>query len=99
MSPGRESRAIREPFQSDQRKTIMYTVQTYTLVVPPSITYPTTEIVKEEWSDLATINQLETDAEELAEARELMSIAKALYTRVRIVKSLPSGLLQHVAGD
>lgn len=77
----------------------MYTVQAYTLTVPPSITYPTTEIVEETWTDLATINQLETNEAELAEARELMSIAKTLYTRVRIVKSLPSGLLQHVAGD
>lgn len=77
----------------------MYTVQAYTLIVPPSITYPTTELAEEVWSDLATINQLETDAEELAEARELMRIAKALYVKVRIVKSLPSGLLQHVEGD
>lgn len=77
----------------------MYTVQAFTLIVPPSITYPTTERYVESWSDLATIDQLETTQAELSEARELMRIAKGLYVRVRIVKSLPSGLLQFVEGD
>lgn len=77
----------------------MYTVQVYTLTVPPSVTYPTTEIVEEAWHSLATINQLETDQEELSEARELLRIAKDVYIKARIVQSLPSGLLQHVEGD
>lgn len=77
----------------------MYTVQAYTITVHPSVTYPTTEIYEESWTDLATISQLETSQEEFAEARELMRIAKGLYHRVRIVKSRPDGLLQHVEGD
>lgn len=77
----------------------MYSVRVYTLTVPESITYPTTELVGEEWTTLATICQLETDDAELEEARELMAIAKRFYAKVQIVKSLPSGLLRHVEGD
>lgn len=77
----------------------MYTVQAYTMTVHPSITYPSTECVEEEWTDLHTVSQAETFDEELAEARELKRIAGGLYRKVRIVKSLPSGLLQHVEGD
>lgn len=75
----------------------MYTVQAHILIVDPSITYPTTECTGDEWSDIATINQLETEQAELQEARELMSIARDYYTRVRIVKSLPGGQQVFVA--
>lgn len=75
----------------------MYTVQAHVLIVPPSITYPTTEVAEDTWSDLATINQLDTEQEELQEARELAMVARQFYTEVRIVKSDPSGLLKVVA--
>lgn len=74
----------------------MYTVQAHTLIVGPSITYPSTECAGGEWTDLATISQLETEQAELQEARELKRIAEGYYTRVRIVKSRPDGLLQFV---
>lgn len=77
----------------------MYSVRVYTLTVPESITYPTTELVGGEWTTLATICQLETDDAELEEARELMAIAKRFYAKVQIVKSLSFGLPFHVEGD
>lgn len=73
----------------------MYTVQVHGLVVPPSITYPTTELAEDTWFDLATINQLDSEMEELAEARELVKIAERFYKEVRILKS-GSGLAKVV---
>jgi hypothetical protein len=69
----------------------MYTVQAHVLVVDPSITYPATECARDEWTDIATINQLYSDQEELDEARTLLRIARTYYTQVRIVKSRPGG--------
>lgn len=71
----------------------MYTVQVYVLV------FESGKPSGEEWVDLATISQRETDAHERAEAESLRAIALDCYRRVRLVKSQPSGLLQHVAGD
>lgn len=74
----------------------MCTVQAFTLDVAPPVTYPSTECTGDEWTDVATICQLETDREELAEARELARIARGYYIRVRIVDSSPGGLLHLV---
>lgn len=75
----------------------MFTVQAHGLVIPPSITYPTTEVAEDTWFDLATINQLDSEMEELAEARELVKIAEQFYREVRILKSDPSGAYRIVA--
>lgn len=71
----------------------MYTVQIWSLMLDCD------RPCGQEWTDLATISQRETDGHERAEAEALMSTAREHYRRVRVVKSLPSGLLQHVAGD
>lgn len=65
----------------------MYTVEVEILTVDPSITYLPTEMTDVEWSDLATIPQLETDQEELQEARKLATVARRHYTNVRITES------------
>lgn len=63
----------------------MYAVEAKILTVDPSITYLPTEMTDEEWSELATIPQLETGQEELQEARKLASVARKYYTTVRII--------------
>jgi len=70
----------------------MYTVEAEILAVAPSITYPLTEVADPEWTDLATVPQLQTEQAELQEARELVNLALRYYRNVRITKSLPSGL-------
>ncbi len=68
-----------------------YTIEVETLDIPPSITYPLPEVATPEWTDLATVPQLETDQAELQEARELVNLALRYYRNVRITESLPGG--------
>lgn len=75
----------------------MYTVEVEILTVAPSVTYPLTEVAEPEWTDLATIPQLETDQEELQEARALAFMARRFYVGVRITKSVGDRLREVVA--
>lgn len=70
----------------------MYTVEAEVLKVDPSITYLPTECAYTEWEAIAQIPALYTEQEELQEARRLVAMAELNFTRVRITKSLPSGL-------
>ena len=70
----------------------MYTIQVFALMLDRG------RPCGEEWVDLATVSQRESDDHELAEAKSLAGVARGYHRRVRIVKSLPNGLLQHVTG-
>lgn len=70
----------------------MYTVEVKILTVAPSITYLPTEMTDEEWSDLVTVPQLETDQEELQEARKVAQLARKYYHSVRITEGTGNGM-------
>lgn len=69
----------------------MYTVQVEVLDIAPSITYLPSELAEPEWSDLVTVPQLDSEQDELQEARLLARIARKHYVSVRISKSYPGG--------
>ena len=69
----------------------MYTVETLIATVDPSITYPPSDMMDSEWSELVTVFQMGSDQEELQEARKVARQARQLYWNVRIVRSAPGG--------
>jgi hypothetical protein len=69
----------------------MYTVQAEVVTVSPSITYPPSELIDSEWVDISTIPQMDSDQEELQEARKVVVTGRKYYHSIRIVQSLPDG--------
>ena len=65
----------------------MYSVEAQVLRVDPSITYPASEMTFTEWSRLVTIPPMESDQEELQEARKVAALARSHYTEVRLTSS------------
>lgn len=75
----------------------MYAVEFEALTVMPSITYLPTELTEPEWQQLTDIFQMDSDQEELQEARKLAEMARKYYVNVRITKSHPNGAREVVA--
>ena len=69
----------------------MYSVEALTMTIDPSITYPPSELTSPEWSELVTVFQMESDQEELQEARKVARQCAHQYVNVRIVESTPGG--------
>lgn len=67
----------------------MYAVQHKALVARHS-PFGETEL-RNEWVDIITVGQLETEQAELTEARRIAARARGVYRDVRIRKSLPGG--------
>lgn len=67
----------------------MYVVQHKALVARHS-SFDETELTNE-WRDIITVGQLETEQAELVEARRIATRARGVYRDVRIRKSLPGG--------
>lgn len=74
----------------------MYDVEAMQPFIHHSITYPLNEMIDAEWEDQANIPQLESDAEELAEAKAVAEKLREYFTQVRIVKINPGGLREIV---
>ncbi|MDX3695008.1 hypothetical protein PV726_32655 [Streptomyces europaeiscabiei] len=64
----------------------MYSVEAEILTVDPSITYLPTEMTDAEWSEVCTIPQLDSEQDELQEARKVAGLARKYYTTVRIIR-------------
>lgn len=75
----------------------MYDVQAEIVVCYPSITYLPSELIEPEWIDIVSIPQLESDAEELTEAKNVAERLREYYKNVRILKSAPGNLREIVA--
>ena len=75
----------------------MYAVEAEIVVCHPSITYLPTELIDSEWISIVSIPQLETEQQELQEARAVARKAQEYYRHVRITKSDPGGLRSVVA--
>lgn len=69
-----------------------YVVEAEVLTVDPSITYLPSEMTGSEWTQICSIPMLETEQEELVEAREIAKLARKFYATVRIVEFGPSGV-------
>lgn len=74
----------------------MYDVEVMQPYVPNSITYPLHELIDAEWEDMANIPQLESDFEELQEAKAVAKKLREYYSQVRIIKINPGGLREIV---
>lgn len=67
----------------------MYAVQ-YKALTARHSSFEETEL-RNEWRNIITVGQLETEQAELAEARRIATRARGVYRDVRIRKSLPGG--------
>lgn len=69
----------------------MYSIEALVIRVDPSITYPPSDMIDNEWVTVCDIPQLESEQAELQEARAVNTEARKYYTCTRITKSLPGG--------
>lgn len=74
----------------------MFTVEAEIVVCYPSITYLPSELIESEWVEIVAIPQLDTDAEEYAEARTVADKLREYYKNVRITRSTLGGLREIV---
>lgn len=66
----------------------MYTVEAKSVSCRPSITYLPSELIEPEWIEIVGIPQLDTEQDELQEARKVAVELRKFYANVRITKSV-----------
>lgn len=69
----------------------MYAVQAEVADVSESVTYLPSEMIDFEWLTVCDIPQLESDQQELREARLVERLVGTRYRNTRIMKWLPGG--------
>lgn len=74
----------------------MYAIQAQVVICYPSITYLPSELIDAEWIDIVDIPQLDSDADELTEARVVATKLREFYKNVRILKCGMGGLREIV---